>query len=581
MVARVRRAPLSKIRAECAGAMSSTHESNRLLWRIFPHLRPLERERFVFFALLSGMLSLGQTVGLAGADALFLAEFGAKALPMTFILASGVAVTGSLGYALQVGRTRNDRLYVWMLGGAAVFLAGALFLLASGDRSMLIVFFCFVYVTQAVFINLHYPTFAADYFDSLSSKRVFPYLVACGSAGGILGGLLALGLTRIGPTEGLIVAWAVVLSGSAVFVALARRDLKRWIPVGDEADEASAEGILSALRFLRRSPLARWLTISVIGMVLALFLMQYLEMEIFARSFESPEELAAFIAVYLAVTNGIEILVLAGVTPFLLRRFGIAQANLVHPVLTLLTFGALALHPQLSVAVLARANRELMDSALAAPVRSLSYNALPSRFRGRMRALLEGIIFYAAMSIAGLALVLVGDALDTIWLSAIGVLSAMLYGAANLRVRREYLQSILDQLLPGRLDLQAVGGNLGERDVTRLADQWEHSLAEETRPPPSWLELPALLARHGLRDPILRSAHHVDPTVRVACIEALASMQDASLEQVLREALTDVDPTVRHAAVVASAHLDGSAGPLASHLRDRLEDSDPRVRADG
>ncbi len=75
--------------------MSSTYENDRIFWRIFPDVRRQERERFVFFALLSGMISLAQTVGLAGSDALFLAEFGAKALPTTFILASLTSVSGS------------------------------------------------------------------------------------------------------------------------------------------------------------------------------------------------------------------------------------------------------------------------------------------------------------------------------------------------------------------------------------------------------------------------------------------------------------------------------------------------------
>ena len=89
------------------------------------------------------------------------------------------------------------------------------------------------------------------------------------------------------------------------------------------------------------------------------------------------------------------------------------------PVTSLLTFVALALDPALYTAVFARANRELLQNALADPVRALSYNALPFRFRGRIRALLEGIVFYAAMSLAGLALLELTEVIR----SALGALS--------------------------------------------------------------------------------------------------------------------------------------------------------------
>ena len=63
-------------------------------------------------------------------------------------LATVAAVSGSFGYALLVGRTRNDGLYVWMLVGASLVLAAGVAALALGARAAVVVFFCSVYVTQ-------------------------------------------------------------------------------------------------------------------------------------------------------------------------------------------------------------------------------------------------------------------------------------------------------------------------------------------------------------------------------------------------------------------------------------------------
>ena len=78
------------------------------LWRLVPDVRPGERPRFLFFAGLFTLVSFAQTVGLAGAEALFLARFGAEGLPVALILASAATVLLSLVYALRVGSVRND-----------------------------------------------------------------------------------------------------------------------------------------------------------------------------------------------------------------------------------------------------------------------------------------------------------------------------------------------------------------------------------------------------------------------------------------------------------------------------------------
>jgi len=214
------------------------------VWRLMPAVRRRERQRFVFFAGLYAVINLGQTVGLVGSEALFLARLGPERLPAAFLLASLATVTGSLLYAAVVGRSRNDRLYVWMLASVGLLLGLPTLLLPVAEGWILLVLFCAFYVSQAVFLNLHYWTFATDYFDTLSSKRLFPLFVAGGSAGGAVGGVLAVVLSRWISTEALIVAWAVMLLLAAGLVQGARRRLRLWLPVDAvEADESSVEGM--------------------------------------------------------------------------------------------------------------------------------------------------------------------------------------------------------------------------------------------------------------------------------------------------------------------------------------------------
>ena len=88
-------------------------------------------------------------------------------------------------------------------------------------------------------------------------------------------------------------------------------------------------------------------------------------MGVFARRFPTAEALAAFFGVFLLMSNGAEVIVEVVVTPWLIRRFGMATANLAHPVATLAAFAGLAVDFRLGPAVFARANRELLENALA------------------------------------------------------------------------------------------------------------------------------------------------------------------------------------------------------------------------
>ena len=93
-----------------------------VLWRQLPGVRMQERPRFLFFAGLATLISLAQTMGLVGSEALFLAHYGAAKLPQTFVAAALVTVFGSMIYAARVGVARNDSLFVQMLAGASVAL---------------------------------------------------------------------------------------------------------------------------------------------------------------------------------------------------------------------------------------------------------------------------------------------------------------------------------------------------------------------------------------------------------------------------------------------------------------------------
>jgi HEAT repeat protein len=553
------------------------------LWKLLPGVRPPERASFLFFLSLSGLIFFAQTIGLATAEALFLARVGVAHLPLAFVLASGVAVAGSLAYAAVVGRRRNDLLFVQLL----LLAAGTLLVLGLAVRGGLFwapfALLCVYYLAQAVFLN-HFWTFAGDYFDILATKRLFPLFQIGSSLGGVLGGATTAVVVRLVSPEILLYVWVVALALAAGLVGSTRSRLRRWYPVElEERDESSVEGLRVAARFLRRSTLGRTLIISTVGLMLVLFLLQYLYSAVFVRSFPHEAALATFLGAYLAITSLLEIGFEGFVTPRLIRRLGVGSANLVHPVLTLLAFGLLAVDPRLYAGVLARVNREMLDDAMAAPVRVLVQNALPARLRGKIRAFLDGMVVHAGMVLAGGVLILLGPAVEMGWVCAAGAAAALLYLGANLGVRRAYLTSLVAGVRSGRVDLREQSGELGKFEIGRLVDLWGSLAFEERQPHPSPAarQLARLLARRRVLDPLVGALSHDRSAVRRAAAEALSECPEEAAAA-LAASRNDPDAEVRLLVVRAwpERAAEGEGNQPLEWLRPLLADPDPRVRAE-
>lgn len=544
-----------------------------------PGVRASERGRFAWFVALGALLALAQTVGLAGVEAVFLARLGAGRLPETFVLASATTVGASLLYAVRVGRARNDRVLAELAALAALGVVATALALSARWSAAVPALLCLHFAVQAV-LTSHYWTFAGDFFDTLAAKRLVPLLTVAMSVGGAVGGLTAAAVLARADAATLLWGWAAALGVLAALALAGRRRFTRWrsLAAGEE-DETSVAGMRAAVRHLRRSPLGRWLVVSALAMVLALFSMQYLYSVVLAEAFPDEVELARFLALYLAASNGVEIAAELG-APWLIRRLGVPTANLLHPLLTVAAFAGLLVDPRLPAAVAARANRELLESALAGPVRNLVYNALPSRFRSRVRAFLEGIVIHSGMSLAGVALLAAGAVAPTV-LAGAGLVLAGLYALANLRVRRAYLRALVDELRAGRLDLGELSGELGPRELVELATLWGPLLDEpDDRGERALLELAPLLARHGFAAVVRRGLAHPSPPVRAGCLAALAESDDAAADLApWRAGLADADARVRRTALRVLPEAALGAAALGQALRDRLDDPEPAVRA--
>jgi HEAT repeat protein len=247
--------------------------------------------------------------------------------------------------------------------------------------------------------------------------------------------------------------------------------------------------------------------------------------------------------------------------------------------LTLLSFAGLAYQYNIVSGAFARMNGEMLENALANPIRALLCNAIPLRFRGRVRAFIEGIAVYAGMSIGGGILWALGNP-EPYWLAVAGGVASLTYLAANILVRREYLRTLVDELRAGRIDLESLGDEIGKWEASRLAELWEELIRREgKRPSISLLKLIKTLADQGVLEPLCRAVAHPSVDVRCSCITALASTGRRDVAPTLQSNLDDSEARVRIAAIDGLVKLGGK-DLLEPRIQQLLRDPDPVVRAE-
>jgi HEAT repeat protein len=552
-----------------------------LLTFLFPQVRSSEHSRFAFFLLLSLLLNLAQTTGLVLSESLLLARLGPAALPVAFVGSALATVFGSLLYALGVHRAKNDRYFIRLLAIGAVLIAANQWFLAQAYAGAVYTLMALYFLTQCILTN-HYWTFTGDFFDTLSSKRLFPLFVVGSSLGGMLGaGLLAATSVTLSPLQQLTL-WPAFLMTCALLLRWSRPHLRRWGPLElEEADETSLAEMKNAANYLRQSPLGQHLVLACASMIGAGFLAQYLYSSLFLQHFPEPAQLSRFLSLLLTVTNGLEIMLEVVVTPWLIRVLGVANANQIHSSLTLASFLAVWVAPGLPSAVALRLTRESLENAIAGPIRSLVYNALPARSRGRVRAFLEGLVTYTAMAATGLLLLSVaGQPRPPAWMYGLGLGVACVYWLITFRVRRSYLDTMISEVEAGRLDLAELHVSLSGSESRHLQRLWRDLTREAPQhPDPSLVRLAKTLSQRNLWALLSETALDAERPIwlRSQCLEALGQPGWTRDWKLLQSCLQAKELPLRLAALGSLGEPRSALAP--DWLVSCLQDPEVRVRA--
>jgi ATP:ADP antiporter, AAA family len=376
-----------------------------------------------FFTLLAGyyvLRPLRDQMGIAG---------GVKALPWTFTATFVTLLVAQPIYGKLVAKLPRARfipvVYHFFVFNLVVFWL----LLTLGVATVIVarVFFVWVSVFNLFAVAVFW-SFMADVFTSEQGQRLFGFIGAGGTAGGLLGPAITIGLSvPLGPVNLLIAA--IVFLELAVFCVYRLERTVDAARLSHPNEDSIGGSAFAALPELIRSGyligVGAWVSLLSFGATILYFV----QANLVATSVHGA---GAQTRIFATIDLAVGLLTLATqtfATERLLRRFGIGAAAAALPAVYLVGFAALALAPSLVVVLVVQVLQRWANFAIANPARQVWFTVVSRGEKYKAKNLIDVVIYRGSDALYGWvfdSLQVVGLKLGAIALCALPVTAGWL-----------------------------------------------------------------------------------------------------------------------------------------------------------
>ncbi len=232
----------------------------------------------------------------------------------------------------------------------------------------------YVWVTVFnMFVASVFWSFMADIWREEQGRRLFGFIAAGGSVGGLLGPTLAQSFAKGIGASGVTLLAALMLSGTVVCLLLLAKIAPNNAAQNTQSEKAFSGSSWQGVILVARSPFLLGIALLlVVGVVTAQF--SYAETARLAKeAFDSPEARTMFFARLDFWTNVIALILQAGVVGALTTRFGIVAPLVGLAIIAFFAYGALALSPVLMTLGLSNIARRSAEFGVGKPARDMLY----------------------------------------------------------------------------------------------------------------------------------------------------------------------------------------------------------------
>ncbi len=333
---------------------------------------------------------------------------GIKNLPWLFTATFVVMLAVMPLFGAVVARVPRQRfiplVYHFFVANILIFWLLLTFKVAMADTAR--VFFVWISVFNLFAVSVFW-SFMADLYRSEQGKRLFGFIAAGGSAGALLGPLIAVGLAEpIGRANLLLIA--ALLLEAAVLCAMRLETAAGALKTGQATaaqaarqDSGLGGGWIAGLVMVLRSPYLAGIALWVALLSLAGTFLYFQQANIVAALSDDPNRrIAIFARIDLAVSL-LTIIVQFVITGKIIRRFGAGPAAAFLPLVFAMGFLALALTPMLWVVIAFQAAQRAANFAISNPARELLFTALDREEKYKAKYVIDNVVFRGGDAASG------------------------------------------------------------------------------------------------------------------------------------------------------------------------------------
>ena len=292
-----------------------------------------------------------------------------------------------------------------------------------------------------------------DVFDSEQGKRLFGFI----AAGATLGGIAGSSITALLATD---VPAMYLLLGSAVLLEAAVFSVRRLSFLSDALQQRPAArndggliggNALSGLTHAFKSPYLINVSVYILLFSITSTFLYFQQLEIARLSFAERGTRTAFFARIDLWVNILTLIAQLFLTARVLRVIGVALTLAILPALSIVGFGTLAMAPTIAVVVVYQVLRRAGNFAFARPTREVLFTVVPREDKYKAKSFIDTVIYrtgdqvgawsFAALSFLGLAMT--GVAIVAVPISIAWLLNALWLGR-----KQEQLASVETSVSP-------------------------------------------------------------------------------------------------------------------------------------
>ena len=297
-----------------------------------------------------------------------------------------------------------------------LLLFALLFKLATTAQTVWIgrVFFIWVSVFNLFVVSVFWELMV-DVFDSEQSKRLFGFIAAGATMGGIVGSSITAAIAKQVPVSFLLLGSAAVLELSVLCVrrmshlsvALQRR------PEANDERRIIGGSALSGVTHAMSSPYLIHVGVYILLFSITSTFLYFQQADIVRQNFVDRGARTAFFARIDLWVNVLTLGVQLFLTRHVLRLMGVGLTLAALPALSIAGFGSLAAAPSLAALVTYQILRRAGNFALARPAREVLFTVVPREDKYKAKNFIDTVVYrigdqIGAWCFAGLGLLGIG-----------------------------------------------------------------------------------------------------------------------------------------------------------------------------